>query len=139
MQHKNTGVGAGNTAWIGLGSNQGNEAQQINRALECLGQDDSIRVLRVSSLYRTSPWGLTGQADFSNCVAELSASMAPLQLLETLKDVEHRLGRTRTDRRWGPRCIDLDLLLFGNRIVFSWPDGAACPHAPQGLCPGAPV
>lgn len=127
LAHTGTNESGRGTAWIGLGSNQGDGPQQIKRALELLGRDVSIQVLRTSSLYRTSPWGHTGQADFSNCVAELLVSMEPLQLLDTLMEVENRLGRTRTTRRWGPRCIDLDLLLLGNRILFL--PGLTVPHS----------
>ncbi len=126
VQHKRLNESGGGTAWIGLGSNQGDGPQQIKRALELLGQEFSIQVLRTSSLYRTSPWGHAGQADYSNCVAELSVAMEPVQLLETLMEVEHRLGRTRNGRRWGPRCIDLDLLLLENRILFL--PGLTVPH-----------
>lgn len=124
--HKETNICGSGTAWIGLGSNLGDGTRLTKRALELLGQDDSIQVLRTSSLYRTSPWGHAAQPDYINSVAELSVSMEPLQLLETLMEVEQRLGRTRSGRRWGPRCMDLDVLLLENRILFL--PGLAVPH-----------
>jgi len=126
LAHTETIECGSTTAWIGLGSNLGDGPLQTKRALELLGQDASIRVLRTSSLYRTSPWGHAAQPDFTNSVAELSVSMEPLQLLRTLMEVEQSLGRTRGSRRWGPRYMDLDLLLLEKRILCL--PGLAVPH-----------
>ncbi len=113
-------------AWIGLGSNLGNGPLQINQALELLQGEASIRVLRSSPLYNTQAWGVTGQPDFTNAVAELSFESEPLTLLTKLKNIERQMGREPTGRRWGPRLIDLDLLLLDDKILFL--PGLTVPH-----------
>jgi len=105
-------------AWIGLGTNVGEGPVQLRQALKLLNRDPSIEVLRSSVFFRTEPWGFTRQAGFTNAVAELSVQIEPLQLLELLKKIEEKMGRKPGSRRWGPRCIDLDILLFDERILF---------------------
>lgn len=105
--------------YIGLGSNLGDGPGQIAGALERLEADEAIEVLRVSSLYRTDPWGDTEQPAFTNAVAELRSSLEPIELLDRLQSTEDAMGRRREVRRWGPRCIDLDLLLFDELIIHS--------------------
>jgi 2-amino-4-hydroxy-6-hydroxymethyldihydropteridine diphosphokinase len=97
-------------AFIGLGSNQGDGPEQINKALLELAGNKTLRVMRVSSLYRTAPWGHQAQPDFTNAVAEIETRLTPLELLSLLLQTEQQLGRIRTGVRWGPRGIDLDLL-----------------------------
>jgi 2-amino-4-hydroxy-6-hydroxymethyldihydropteridine diphosphokinase len=97
-------------AFIGLGSNQGDGPESISKALLELARTESVHVGRVSSLYRTAPWGLEAQADFTNAVAEIETELAPLELLALLLRIERQLGRIRSAARWGPRVIDLDLL-----------------------------
>jgi len=97
-------------ALIGLGSNLGDGPEMIRAALRELEKHDGIQVERVSSLYRTAPWGNEAQTDFTNAVAELSTSLAPAALLRQLLRTERLLGRVRDGVRWGPRHIDLDLL-----------------------------
>lgn len=103
--------------FIGLGSNLGDGPALIREALAQLDSRPGIRVLRVSSLYRTAPWGRTDQPDFTNAVAELETGIGPADLLQELLDCEAALGRTRESGRWGPRRIDLDLLCFDDRCV----------------------
>lgn len=105
--------------FIGLGSNLGDGPALIHEALADLGSRPGIRVLRVSSLYRTAPWGRTDQPDFTNAVAELETGLEPADLLRELLDCESALGRTRETGCWGPRLIDLDLLCFEDRRVTS--------------------
>ena len=114
------------TAWIGLGTNLGDGPLQINKALELLRQEPSIRVLRSSPLYISRPWGVTLQPDFTNAVAELSVECEPLQLLARLKHIEQFMGRDPSVGRWGPRIIDLDLLLLGDTILHL--PGLTVPH-----------
>ena len=83
-----------------------------------LNRDPSIEVLRSSAFFRTEPWGFAKQAEFTNAVAELSVQMEPLRLLELLKKIEVGMGRKPGSRRWGPRSIDLDILLLDERILF---------------------
>ncbi len=100
------------SAYIGLGSNLGDRRAAIEAALA------RLRPLRVSPLLETEPWGLPDQPRFLNAVAEIGTGLEPSALLALLQGVEHDLGRVRGER-WGPRTIDLDLLLFGDRIVRS--------------------
>jgi 2-amino-4-hydroxy-6-hydroxymethyldihydropteridine diphosphokinase len=79
-------------------------------ALRELARNESLHVGRVSSLYRTAPWGLEAQADFTNAVAEIETELAPEEMLSLLLHTERQLGRIRNAVRWGPRVIDLDLL-----------------------------
>jgi 2-amino-4-hydroxy-6-hydroxymethyldihydropteridine diphosphokinase len=85
----------------------------ITAALARLDQYGPIRVLRVSSLYRTAAWGRTDQPDFTNAVAEIETALDPEALLAVLLETEDGLGRKRDPVRWGPRTIDIDLLLCG--------------------------
>ena len=106
------------TVWIGLGSNEGEGREQIDRALAKLEALTSVSVSRVSSYYRTRPWGLSEQREFTNAVAEISVNIGARQLLRELKTIEETMGRKRGGQRWGPRCIDLDLLLMDQKILF---------------------
>ncbi|RPH50634.1 MAG: 2-amino-4-hydroxy-6-hydroxymethyldihydropteridine diphosphokinase [Planctomycetota bacterium] len=97
-------------AYVGLGSNLGDRRALIAGAL------DRLQPRRVSSIVETEPWGVTDQPRFLNAVAEIETELAPGALLDRLLDLERDLGRVRTER-WGPRTIDLDLLLYGDRQV----------------------
>lgn len=102
-------------ACIGLGANLGDAADTLRRAFDALAACDGIDVLRTSRLYRTPAWGREDQPDFINAVALVETALAPRALLERLLAVESAFGRRRTDgERWGPRTLDLDLLLFGD-------------------------
>ena len=106
---------AGQLAWIALGSNQGPSRRLMAEAVAALEELPNSSVEAVSSLYRTPPWGDTKQADFLNAVVRLRTGLAPVELLRVLLDIEDRLGRDRSGgRRWGPRRMDLDLLLHGD-------------------------
>lgn len=105
-------------AFIGLGSNQGDPHRQLDRALELLDSLPQSRLIRCSPRYGTAPVGDPDQPDFINAVAELETGLEPLDLLRRMQEFELELGRTRDPgRRWGPRTIDLDLLLFGHAVV----------------------
>jgi 2-amino-4-hydroxy-6-hydroxymethyldihydropteridine diphosphokinase len=99
--------------YIGLGSNLGDREATISRALSLL-DGAGIRVLRVSTLRETDPVGFEDQPRFLNGVAELQTELEPRELLERLLAVERTLGRNRTGPRFGPRTIDLDILLYGS-------------------------
>ena len=100
------------TAFIGLGGNREDSRRLIAESLQRIDQHPRIRVLRRSADYRTAPWGVTEQPDFINAVAELETRLAPWALLEVLLSIEQAFGRRRGGERWGPRCIDLDLLTY---------------------------
>jgi len=105
-------------AFIGLGSNQGDSHQQLDQALAALAEMPRSALIRCSPRYWTAPVGDSDQPDFLNAVAELDTALEPLDLLRRMHGVEDALGRERDpERRWGPRTIDLDLLLFGHAVI----------------------
>ena len=103
-------------AYVGLGSNLGERESMIRLALDDLTRVPATQLVRASSLYDTEPVGDVEQPNFLNAVAQLETELTARQLLWNLLLIERRLGRVRT-RRWGPRTIDLDLLLFGQQVV----------------------
>jgi len=109
------------SAYVGLGANLGNRERAIRRAAEELG------VARLSTIRETEPWGVVDQPPFLNAVAELHTELTPWALLDRLLDLERALGRVREGPRWGPRAIDLDLLLYGERKIDE--PGLTVPHA----------
>jgi 2-amino-4-hydroxy-6-hydroxymethyldihydropteridine diphosphokinase len=113
-------------AYVGLGSNLGDRLDYLTRALRALGEQPGLAVVRVSSFHETEPeGGPPGQGKYLNAVAELRTDLEPAALLHVLLDVEQQLGRVRGERN-APRTIDLDLLLYGDRIVYE--AGLTVPH-----------
>ena len=100
-------------AWLGLGSNLQQPVAQLDEALRRLAAHAQISVLKVSHFYRTPPWGDERQDDFINAVALVETGLDPVALLRVLQSIENVMGRKRDGRRWGPRLIDIDLLLYG--------------------------
>jgi 2-amino-4-hydroxy-6-hydroxymethyldihydropteridine diphosphokinase len=106
----------GNTvAYLGLGSNLGRRERNLSAARRRLRQKGA-RILRQSRVIETEPWGVANQPLFLNQVLEIEWTASPQALLKAAKQVEREGGRTRT-RRWGPRVIDVDILLFGDQRV----------------------
>ncbi len=103
------------TVFLGIGSNRGNRAKQCARALELL-QEYGVKIIARSSIYKTEPWGRREQPWFLNMVVEAETDHAPHALLAHVKKIESKLGRTETVR-WGPREIDIDILLYDDIIV----------------------
>jgi 2-amino-4-hydroxy-6-hydroxymethyldihydropteridine diphosphokinase len=99
------------TAYIGLGANLGDREANIREALSELNRS-GCRLTRASSIYETTPVGYSDQPDFLNAVAEIETNLEPLELLTALGTIEQRIGREETFK-WGPRTIDLDILLYG--------------------------
>ena len=108
------------TAYVGLGSNLGDREQLVRAAAELIG------AARLSTIIETEPWGYEDQPWFLNAVAEVETGLEPQPFLAHLLDVERRLGRERVGPQWGPRTIDLDVLLFGDRVVDE--PGLVVPH-----------
>lgn len=113
-------------AYVGLGSNLGDPRLQLTSALEALDRIEETRLLRQSDFYRSKPWGIVDQPEFLNAVAELETRLDPVRLLDELLLVERKAGRQRDSTRWGPRIIDLDLLLYGSQQIRM--DGIEVPH-----------
>jgi len=115
-------------ACIGLGGNLGDVAPTIEHALAALGALPGTQVMRRSRLYRTPAWGMTRQPDFLNAAAMLSTTLSPDALLAGLLRIEREAGRDRDVQaeRWGPRALDLDLLLYGDEVIAQ--PGLCVPH-----------
>ncbi|MCX5823078.1 MAG: 2-amino-4-hydroxy-6-hydroxymethyldihydropteridine diphosphokinase [Deltaproteobacteria bacterium] len=115
----------GIVAFIGIGANLGDPAAQCRDAVRRVGTTPGVRLLRCSSLYRTAPVGPMEQGWFINAVAEVRTDLSPAKLFDALKASERQMGRTEGPR-WGPRVIDLDILLYGQEVVDR--DGLKIPH-----------
>ena len=103
-------------AYLGLGTNLKDRKANLGKVLDLLSAESGVRLLRCSRIYETEPWGVADQPAFLNSVVEVATSLAPERLLDVCKDVENRMGR-RPGIRWGPRLIDVDILLYGNLVV----------------------
>jgi 2-amino-4-hydroxy-6-hydroxymethyldihydropteridine diphosphokinase len=114
------------TAYIGLGANLGDRRRAIGRAIELIARDPELELVAVSTVRETDPVGFTDQPRFLNAAAALETELEPRDLLERLLAIERSLGRMREGPRYGPRTIDLDLLLYGDRVVDE--PGLQVPH-----------
>ena len=103
-------------AYLGLGTNLEDREANLGKAVELLSAESGLRLLRCSRIYETEPWGVADQPAFLNSVAEVATTLEPERLLDVCKAVEYRMGR-RPGIRWGPRLIDVDILLYGNLVV----------------------
>ena len=114
-------------AFVGLGGNLGEPAATLRAALLALDGLQGTRLLRASRLYRTPAWGVEQQPDFINAVAMLETRLGAPALLESLFVIERQHGRVReAEQRWGPRTLDLDLLLYGDAVIDE--PGLRVPH-----------
>jgi 2-amino-4-hydroxy-6-hydroxymethyldihydropteridine diphosphokinase len=116
----------GTVALIGLGSNLGDRKAQLDAAVAALAVAPGIELRTVSRYHETAPvGGPEGQGPYLNAAAAVETTLEPLELLRVLQEIERRAGRVRTVR-WGPRTLDLDLLLFGDRVIAT--DALHVPH-----------
>jgi 2-amino-4-hydroxy-6-hydroxymethyldihydropteridine diphosphokinase len=102
---------------IGLGGNLDAPADRVRRARKALAGSEGIREVAFSSLYRSRPMGPQDQPDYVNAVMAIETDLEPLALLDRLQAIEALEGRVRIGERWGPRTLDLDLLVFGNQVI----------------------
>ena len=109
------------TSYIGVGSNVGDRAAFCRAAVHALDEAPGIQRREVSSLYETSPIGGPPQRSFINLVVRIETDLEPRALLDACKAIEQKMGREPSDLRWGPRVVDLDILLYGSEKV-SEPD-----------------
>jgi len=116
-------------ACLSLGSNLGDRLEQLAEALRRLEAEPGVKLTAVSGVYETLPQGKTDQPDFLNCAALIATTLEPLALLAAIHRVEGAMGRVRTER-WGPRTIDIDILLYGDRRIQL--DGLEIPHPRMG-------
>jgi len=109
---------SGETAvYIGLGSNLGNRQRNIAKALDAIASIKGVNLLRVSSVMETKPLADKKQNDYLNCVAQIQTKLAPDKLLKVFKKIESSLGRKKQKEKWSSRIIDIDILLFGKKVV----------------------
>lgn len=115
-------------AAVGLGGNVGDVRHALASAIEALAALPGTRLLRASQSYRTPAWGVTAQPDFINAAVTLETTLAPRELLDALLAIERQHGRERAEdgSRWGPRTLDLDLLVHGDAVIDA--PGLVVPH-----------
>jgi 2-amino-4-hydroxy-6-hydroxymethyldihydropteridine diphosphokinase len=112
-------------AYVGIGANLGQREETLRRAVALLGSADGVEVVAVSELRETEPVGVVDQPPFLNGAVSLKTTRSPRALLDLLLEIERSLGRVRGER-WGPRVLDLDLLVYGNELVDEL--GLRVPH-----------
>lgn len=103
-----------NRVYIGIGSNMGSPQHNVLQAIAALKNLIDSTFIASSSLYNSKPMGSGEQADYVNAVVEIDTTLPPLALLDQIQQIELAFGRERTEQRWGPRTLDLDILLYGN-------------------------
>jgi 2-amino-4-hydroxy-6-hydroxymethyldihydropteridine diphosphokinase len=103
---------------LSLGSNTGNSSRNLKDAIGYLHSMNSTDVVKISSVYKTAPWGKTDQSDFLNQSVLISTYLTVVELMENILSIEKQMGRVR-EEKWGPRIIDIDIILFGDEVVSS--------------------
>lgn len=111
--------------YLSLGSNVGDRMENLRKALQLLGQQERVRVGAASRIYETEPIGIVEQPTFLNMAVEIETELAPLEFLKAIKGVEAEMGRIPS-ARWGPRLIDIDIVLWDDRVVEH--DALVIPH-----------
>lgn len=112
-------------AYLGLGSNMNHPKAQLERAVEAIERLPATRIIRKSPLYASKPWGKLDQPDFLNMVVEIETGLSSHTLLQQCKRIEAEQGR-KEGERWGPRPVDIDILLFGDKAIRT--AGLVVPH-----------
>ncbi len=115
------------TAYLGLGSNLGDRMANLSEAVKLLTDPGVLTVVGTSSIYETAPWGYTDQPDFLNCVVEIETRLTPVALFRRVERVEQDVGRVPS-WRYGPRLIDVDILMYGDLCVRLTSPDLAIPH-----------
>lgn len=105
-------------AYLGLGSNLRNPERQLRQALIHLRKTHGLVLLAQSTIHHTPPWGITAQPPFCNMVVAIKTNAPPRRLMHICQSIEYSMGRVRK-KRWGPRIIDIDILLYGNYTIKS--------------------
>ena len=104
-------------AYIALGSNQASPLEQVSSALEAIGMIRNSQIVATSSFYRTPPLGPADQPDYLNAAVALETTLTAEELLNETQRIEREQGRVRKSERWGPRTLDLDIMLFGDAVI----------------------
>lgn len=106
-------------AYIGLGSNLSEPIKQVKNAIKKIEKIAQSQVVTVSSLYLSKPMGPQDQDDYINAILALKTSLSAIELLNALQAIENKAGRVRKENRWGARILDLDIILFGDKVIKS--------------------
>ncbi len=104
------------SVFLGLGSNVGDRKKNIQTAIDYISTNSKINILKLSSIYESPPWGYKNQENFYNQVIEIETQLEPYELLVFIKSIEKKMGR-QTTIKWGPRNIDIDILIFDDIII----------------------
>ncbi|HMM56933.1 MAG TPA: 2-amino-4-hydroxy-6-hydroxymethyldihydropteridine diphosphokinase [Rudaea sp.] len=112
--------------YIGLGSNLADPSAQVTAGSAALAELPATRLVACSRLYGSAPWGRSAQPEFVNAAAHLETALPPRELLDLLLAIERAAGRVRDGTRWGPRVLDLDILVYGDRVLNE--SGLHVPH-----------
>ncbi|MDW6091914.1 2-amino-4-hydroxy-6-hydroxymethyldihydropteridine diphosphokinase [Vibrio rhizosphaerae] len=107
------------TVYIAIGSNMAQPEQQARQAIQALQHLPESEFIQASQLYSSAPMGPTDQPDYINAVVEIKTHLKPLELLDQTQAIELSQGRVRKEQRWGPRTLDLDILLYGHTVINS--------------------
>lgn len=107
------------TAYIAVGSNLADPVTQANAAIDALKLLPGSEFIQASQLYSSTPMGPQDQPDYINAVVAIKTELTPLELLDCTQAIELEQGRVRKDERWGPRTLDLDIILYGNEVIDS--------------------
>ena len=107
------------TAYIAVGSNLADPVSQANLAIETLKSLPQSKFIATSKLYSSTPMGPQNQPDYINAVVAIETELTPIELLNCTQAIEQEQGRVRKDERWGPRTLDLDIILYGNEVIDS--------------------
>jgi 2-amino-4-hydroxy-6-hydroxymethyldihydropteridine diphosphokinase len=102
--------------FLGLGSNISDRKKNIETALDFINQNNRIKIVKSSSIYESPPWGYKNQENFYNQIIQIETNLEPYELLVFVKSIEKTMGR-QTDIKWGPRNIDIDILIFSDIII----------------------
>lgn len=116
----------GQSAYVGIGSNLADPLKQVQSAMRAVGHLSASGVAYCSSLYRSAPLGPEDQPDYINAVVQIASTLSARELLAALQKIEADYGRIRNGERWGPRILDLDLLVFGSQVIDQ--EGLVVPH-----------
>ncbi len=107
------------TVYIAVGSNLNDPITQAKQGIEALKDISNTEFVQASSLYSSTPMGPQNQPDYINAVVEVNTDLTPLELLNHTQKIELEQGRVRKNERWGPRTLDLDIILYGNEVIDS--------------------
>lgn len=107
------------TAYIAVGSNLADPVSQANLAIDTLKSLPQSKFIATSKLYSSTPMGPQNQPDYINAVVAIETELTPIELLNCTQAIEQEQGRVRKDERWGPRTLDLDIILYGNEVIDS--------------------